>query len=355
MKKAKVIDFSIGIPLFLISFFIFVLFSYVIVSKVSLFFQVNQLAYWISFSISFLLSLIISISFSVNFRREHIFVWFIRNHLTGLITSVLLLLLFIVSIHKDLLLDKNTAISLLGIEWAIFAISIGSFAVWHAIVFKTVYQPHDNDLDYDEGEVSVENEIRKITYLTNKSYDNFYYTNNGESIIYIAINLIVICLATGACFLFSGYSIEVETIIIFALYCCTNTLVNIMLGIISDVFKRRKEMIKSTKVKPSEINDSFDNIKVISFISAIDFINTKLPPDSLTFDDPTLDDYFCKCRDVLDEYHKDKNSVIDNRKEILKLMSQLFKYAKRAGKKALKKQKLLKKELNKLQRIIKKY
>lgn len=337
--------------LFILLFFSTTFVSLNIVLKISMFTEVPWYVYVIVVGTSLFVNLIISIVYNHNFDREYSIIWFLREHLSGFITSFLILNLFIISIHKETMLTWDRAISLLGVEWAIFAITIGAFAVWHALIFDKVYIFNERESVVND-ESTVKKEIDEVVYLTEKSSLRYAYISNFDPVIYLVINLFAVILATASCFLMGEYSIFSETIVIFAAYCSTNALIVVMLGIVSDLSKKRKELLGKTKVKPSQINEKYDNIKILSFLHTLDELDKKISLKDLKTDDEKMNCCVARCYQLLLEYREDEKSAFKNKNELLNLFRQLAVYGQRVVKKNNKKAKRLIREMKKISKII---
>ena len=345
--KSKVKDKLFGIlkafAFFLLWFFLIAIVFLNVLFKLSLFIFVQWYWYLIVVGASLLISLIATIVLKRNYQKEYPFVRFVRDHLQGFVTSFFFLNLFILSVRKDPVLDVSMAVDLLGIEWAIFGITMGTFAIWQALIFNKIYASDGNQNETDfknEAGNKIENEIEKIVYFKVKDLRRHSYIVAFEPVVYIVVNLFAVVLATASVFLSGEYGILQETAVVFAVFCCTNSLIEVVLWIVFDLSEKRKELIAKTSVKSSQINESFDNIKVITFLQTLENIDEKTPLKDFRSFDEELDACVARSYQLLLEYKEDEKTAYKNRNELLTLFDRFQKFGSKSikkGKKAIKK------------------
>ena len=312
--------------------------------------NVPVFVYYLVYGLTAILLIVLFVVLLHNYKKEHLFLWFLKDHFVGILSFYVLLSIFINSIHKDLCLDRGLAADLIGIEWAIFAISIGVFAVWRGLVFEKVYSDKDLD-DLKKEEEAIQSEKERFIFLSEKRELRRKYISSFSPVVFIGINTIALCIATGSCLMLKDYLVASENIAFFAGFCCTNTLILVLEDVVLDLWMKRQEFINKTKVSPAEINESYDNYALYSFLGLLDELDKDGKLRSFRSGHPDLDKAMDRCAQLLDEYKKDPSSASANKNELLSLFKYLVYTFKKMDRKTARKAKKITKLENKIKKI----
>lgn len=318
---------KIVVLLILLYLGLFALFSLLFVNaffKIKLFFDIPYFFLPIMLGVAALASAIFLCLVIPNKKRENRFTWFMKNHVSGILLSFAFLNIFIGCINNELSMDFNKASNLVNLEWTIYAVSIGAFAVWHGLVFMRLI--NSNKGENAEGCEDKNDEYGKRRQLRRKSLNHMTIAGCFEPVVLIILNTIFNVLATGILYFSKEYKLVQESIIICALFFTTNTLIDVLLNIVIQLVKERRMLLNETRVDYSELNDVEDYIKAKEFIDAMEKQNQTKPFNYLDYDDQKKRMIIERVCFFLDTCKKDNDAIKKNFKEIASL-AEMFKSA----------------------------
>ena len=325
--------------------------SFTIVVTINSFSPVPFIMYFIVVGASIVLDIDLSLLINVGFNKGNSAAWFLYDHALNFLSGSSLLGFFLCSIRPEPVLTVERATDLLGIEWTIFAITVAVFAVWRTLVFDKIYSREklDNSSVKDE---TLKDEKAMINHLEKKNRLRRLYIMNFEPVVYIAVNLLAVCISTLCCFT-EEYGFVNELFVVFAAFVCINSLATLMTEIIMWLYMKRKDLIEETRVKPSHFSDLKETKAARDFLENLDEIDkgTIKLKDFKTGDKKT-DACISRCNQLLQEYRNDKQSAFANRKELVILSQQLPDLLTKTTNNYQKKINKVKREMNKIDKIM---
>lgn len=316
---------------------LFSTFVMLVMHKVFLFshYSAPHHVYLIVAAILDILTLGFAIVLSVDYEKEPRFIWFVKEHKSGLVISMIFLDLFVFCLHDNPVFGEEKALSLLGIEWAIFAIAVAAFALWQALVFKRVYSPKDELIDLNK-EITLENELKKLEFLEKQNALRQSYISNFEPVIFIGVNFLALAFSTGAFLGGAEYNIVHETFVMFAGFCCTNALCSVLLGVITEMVKKRIELVRKTKVSPIEEKETLETVEALMFLDTLEKLDKETPLKDYESSDTKLNPLFARSYKLLEEYRNDKASINKNKKDLVELFHEIIRLNRKQSKKTKK-------------------
>ena len=325
--------------------------SFTIVVTIDAFSPVPLMTYFIVVAASIVLDIVLSILINVGFNKGNPVAWFLYDHAFNFFSGSVILGFFLCSIHPEPILTVERATDLLGIEWTIFAITVGVFAVWRTLVFDKVYDREKlgNINDKDE---TLKDEKAMIARLERKNRLRRLYIMSFEPIVYIVVNLFAVSISTLCCFT-KEYGFVNELFVFFAACICVNSLITLMGEIIGGLYLKHKDSIDETKVKPSHFSDLKAAKAAREFLENLDDIdkNAVQLKDFKTGDKKT-DACVSRCYQLLLDYREDKQSAFTNKKELVALSQQLPELLTKTSNEYQKRIKKVEREINKIDKLM---
>lgn len=173
--------------------------------------------------------------------------WFSINA-SKLCLSYIFLILFFPSIESEIFLSNENIKELLSIKWTILGISVAVFLIWNVVAIDFLEnkkpQPPQNKIP-----------TKILIYLRKK--ENFYFdaTLLLNDVYFLLLNLVFLCIETSFTYITSRESsIFSQSLAIFVLYLCTNTLVLLILDILKPFNEKKKSMLQETKTTDSDVD-----------------------------------------------------------------------------------------------------
>ncbi len=333
--KEKVIGVLLWIGMYVSSLLLVGFFEYSVILKINeLLITVPQIVYVIVFSITAFLLILVICFLTHSFEKEHLVLCFLKDHWVILSTISILVLLFVNSLHKEVLLKHEIASDLIAVEWTIFGISFCVFSVWRGLIFDKIYLGKEVD-DLEEKEQNVQDDEAKLSLLREKQSLHRKYINSFYPVVIIIINAIALCAATGEVYL-KDYDIYSETFAFFAAFCCTNTLIAVLQVVASALRAKKNELLGRTQVNPAEVNACITSNKLASVVKMFDEIDKETPLKNYKNSNSKMEEYLHRCSALLDDYRKNSASALENQEEWLSLYEaigdELKKYRKKRAK-----------------------
>lgn len=242
-EKIKLILLAALLGLLFICIFNFVVldvlyrFSYLTITQMMLIFII------ISFCEEIALIIFVNIALSGKTYIEN-FDKLIKN-LPRVITLYIILVIFFVSIKKELIWNYDELKDIINIQWTIFGISIAVFLFWHVFVSK--HWETTKDLESaDNNDNKLINKKKHYEKREDYSIDLSTCLISG---VLLSINLVVILIATlGVYFIWRENTIVLQTLIIFSFYMCTNTICSLLQDVILPLFNQKKILYNKNKL-----------------------------------------------------------------------------------------------------------
>ena len=173
--------------------------------------------------------------------------WFTINASKQFLSYKLLKLNF-PSIESEVFLTNKDIKELLSIKWTILGISVAVFLIWNVVAIDFLEnkkpQPPQSKMP-----------TRFLIYLQKK--ENFYFdaTLLLSDVYFLLLNVVFLCIETSFTYITpSESSIFSQSLAIFVLYLCTNTIVLLILDILKPFNEKKKSMLQETKTTDSDID-----------------------------------------------------------------------------------------------------
>ena len=175
-------------------------------------------------------------------------IWLLQNYPKLILFYIILNIIFI-SIRVGGAWSLDSLKDAISLEWTIFGISVAVFLVWNTIVFVHLEKEKPKQPE-------VMNSIHKLEYITQKEL--FYPQANSmfNSISLLILNVLALVVATASVYIVKGeVNLFHQIIVIVSFYLCTNTLIALLVDILTPLIKQKRAILKETKFTAEEIKE----------------------------------------------------------------------------------------------------
>lgn len=172
------------------------------------------------------------------------------------------------AIENEIIFDFNALNNLISLEWTIFGISITIFLVWNVLIVNYLKEKKPKE---KQGCLPLE----KLKTITQKG--EFYQNANSlfNSVTLLIINIIVLVLASAVTYM-NKNSINLfnQNIAIVSFFFCTNTLIELFMGILKPLSEEKKHILDGTKISNKEVLEGNKILeKTTNLITVVEEIN----------------------------------------------------------------------------------
>ena len=163
-----------------------------------------------SFSAYFLLTVLPTIS-----NGKGKFIKTLRKHSISFSIAFLFFMIILVALDNSKEYNDQNITDLINIEWAIFAITVGLFTIWEAIVVSK-----NEDIEKVEDCIGFE----RLKRIRNVQLKKIFNSGAIASMIFLSINLIALILTTAMYYTTNLGNEIIGRFSVVALYLCVNSL-----------------------------------------------------------------------------------------------------------------------------------
>ncbi len=173
---------------------------------------------------------------------------FISEKFFGIILFFLVLMFISVSVQPEIVWEKEDLKDFISLQWTIFSLSVTVFFVWEVIFSRLIKEQKPKKIE-DTGLFSeIQFIVEKKNYRENISQKYFL-------IFCLLLNTIVLASATAYTFIFTiKNSLFSQSLIFTSFYLCINTMLQLLLDVITPMFRAKKEAFSDNKITCQEIN-----------------------------------------------------------------------------------------------------
>lgn len=153
------------------------------------------------------------------------------------------------AIRSEIIFDFNALNNLISLEWTILGISITIFLVWNVLIVNYLKEKKPKE---KQGCLPLE----KLKTITQKG--EFYQNANSlfNAVTLLIINIIVLILASGATYINkNSINLYNQNIAIVSFFFCTNTLIDLFMGVLKPLNEEKKHILDGTKISNKEVSE----------------------------------------------------------------------------------------------------
>lgn len=168
-----------------------------------------------------------------------------RKYYNRLVILYILLCLFLVAIKSEVVWSFTEIHNLISLEWTIFGISTAIFLIWSALSVNYLNNKKPMKVTCN----SIQEELKCI-------YDKAYFLENTSSLFInikiMAINLACLIATTTFLYILEKVTIVNQTMALFTLLLCTNTISGLFFDILKPFNENKKALIKEVQITEYE-------------------------------------------------------------------------------------------------------
>lgn len=174
--------------------------------------------------------------------------WVLMNF-SKMILCYIILIICLASIRKDVFMSFEELRSLISLEWTMFGISAAVFLVWNVIIVE--YLEKKKPI-----EISNRAPIEKAKYIEEKGTFFQIASSSFNTISLLFISLVMLIFATFLTYIvWREINLFNQTIGIIAFFFATNTLLDLMSGVLRPLKEKKHKILESTKISNFEVEE----------------------------------------------------------------------------------------------------
>lgn len=206
-------------------------------------------AFTVSLSVSSFFAVVIVLYQIITIKSEKEFrvkTW-ISNNRARLTLWYVFSVLFFLSMKAELIWDFEELKTVLSLVWTMMGISIAVFLVWGVIVKEYISQKRPQ---VSKQECNWE----KYQYIGKKREFYEEASNLFKSLTLLTVNLTVLILITARIYVISNsLSLFNQNSVIFSLFLCSNTLLDLFIGVLTPLNEIKKQALTETKATQADV------------------------------------------------------------------------------------------------------
>lgn len=178
-----------------------------------------------------------------------------RKNCNKLIMVYILLLIFLVAVKPEITWSFTEIHNLISLEWTIFGISTAIFLIWNALSINYLNNKKPKKVVCN----SILEELKCIQ-------DKAYFLGNINSIFVdiklMSINLLRLSMTTIVLYTFGKVTVLNQTMVLFTLLLCTNTISGLFFDILKPFNDNKKALIQEMQI--TEYEETLLNMMVVT-------------------------------------------------------------------------------------------
>lgn len=174
--------------------------------------------------------------------------WVLMN-ISKMVLFYVILIICLVSIRSNVFISLEELRDIISLEWTMFGISAAVFLVWNVIIIEYLEQKKPT-------ETSSGAPIEKAMYIAEKGTFFQLASSSFNTISLLFISLIVLVFATlFAYIIWKEVNLFNQTIAFIAFFFATNTLLDLMCGVLRPLKEKKRKMLESSKISNYEVEE----------------------------------------------------------------------------------------------------